>query len=117
MGWFLVVLVAELMVMAVGIRARRTLAILPSAGLALAIAFSAAGSFRRENETGLLELFAGDTLVGAPTAEGPNLGNLLPLFSSYFCIFSFWRGEIPCSIKGLIPQCIWSGRFCWLSFR
>jgi ABC-type transport system involved in multi-copper enzyme maturation permease subunit len=56
-GWFLVVLVAELMVMGSWDprQAPHSRFYLP-AGLTLAIAFSAAGSFRRENETGLLEL-------------------------------------------------------------
>jgi ABC-type transport system involved in multi-copper enzyme maturation permease subunit len=56
-GWFLAVLVAELVVMR-GWDPRpapQSRWILPM-GLALAVAFSAVGSFRRENETGLLEL-------------------------------------------------------------
>jgi hypothetical protein len=56
-GWFLVVLVAELVVLG-GWEPRRapeSRLFLP-VGLALAVAFSAVGSFRRENETGLLEL-------------------------------------------------------------
>jgi ABC-type Na+ efflux pump permease subunit len=56
-GWFLVVLVAELAVMG-GWEPRRAPEsrwFLP-AGLALALAFSAVASFRREYETGLLEL-------------------------------------------------------------
>jgi ABC-type transport system involved in multi-copper enzyme maturation permease subunit len=56
-GWFLVVLVAELVVLG-GWEPRRapeSRLFLP-VGLTLAVAFSAVGSFRRENETGLLEL-------------------------------------------------------------
>jgi len=56
-GWFLVVLVAELVVLgsADPRDAPHSRFFLP-AGLSLAIAFSAVASFRRENETGLLEL-------------------------------------------------------------
>lgn len=56
-GWFLVVLLAELVVMG-GWEARSapmSRFFLP-AGLGLAVAFSAVGSFRRENDSGLLEL-------------------------------------------------------------
>jgi ABC-type transport system involved in multi-copper enzyme maturation permease subunit len=56
-GWLLAVFVAELVVMS-GWDPRHTpesRLFLP-AGLALAVAFSAVGSFRREHETGLLEL-------------------------------------------------------------
>jgi hypothetical protein len=56
-GWFLAVLVAELVVMGSWEprEAPDSRFFLP-AGLGLAISFSAVGSFRRENETGLLEL-------------------------------------------------------------
>jgi ABC-type transport system involved in multi-copper enzyme maturation permease subunit len=56
-GWFLMVLLAELVVMEVWEPKTAPMSrfFLP-AGLGLAVAFSAVGSFRRENETGLLEL-------------------------------------------------------------
>jgi hypothetical protein len=56
-GWFLVVLLAELVVLGSWEprNAPESRWFLP-AGLALVVAFSAVGSFRRENETGLLEL-------------------------------------------------------------
>jgi hypothetical protein len=50
------------------------------AGLALAIAFSAAGSFRRENETGLLELL----LVTPLTVPQLLRGRIWGIFSHYF---------------------------------
>jgi ABC-type transport system involved in multi-copper enzyme maturation permease subunit len=80
-GWFLVVLVGELMVMGSWDprEAPHSRFYLP-AGLALAIAFSAAGSFRRENETGLLELL----LVTPVSVRQLLRGRIWGIFSHYF---------------------------------
>src|SRR5207247_10107977 len=56
-GWFLLFLVADLIVMT-DCESRKFLSWFPllTGALALGVAFSAAGSFRRERQTGLLEI-------------------------------------------------------------
>jgi hypothetical protein len=80
-GWFLVVLVAELVVLGSWEprRAPESRWFLP-AGLALAVAFSAVGSFRRENETGLLELL----LVTPLSVRQLVCGRVWGIFCHYF---------------------------------
>jgi ABC-type transport system involved in multi-copper enzyme maturation permease subunit len=79
-GWFLVVLVVGLMVMSWDPREAPNSRFYLPAGLALAIAFSAAGSFRRENETGLLELL----LVTPLSVRQLLRGRIWGIFSHYF---------------------------------
>jgi ABC-type transport system involved in multi-copper enzyme maturation permease subunit len=80
-GWFLVVLVAELIVLGSWEprRAPESRWFLP-AGLALAVAFSAVGSFRRKNETGLLELL----LVTPLSVRQLVCGRIWGIFCHYF---------------------------------
>ena len=80
-GWFLVVLVAELVVMGSwDPRGDPQSRFYLPAGLALAIAFSAVGSFRRENETGLLELL----LVTPVSVRQLLRGRVWGIFCHYF---------------------------------
>ncbi len=92
-GWFILFLLADLVVMT-DWESRSFLKWLPvlTGGLALGVAFSAAGSFRRERQTGLLEIL----LVTPISARKVIAGRLWGLFSHYvpalLALLVYWQG-------------------------
>ena len=92
-GWFFLFLVADLVVMT-DWESRKYLSWFPilAGSLALGVAFSAAGSFRRERQTGLLEIL----LVTPISARKVLAGRLWGMFSNYFpavlALLVYWYG-------------------------
>jgi len=92
-GWFILFLLADLVVMT-DLEGRRFLKWLPilTGALALGVAFSAAGSFRRERQTGLLEI-----LLVTPISTSKVIGGRLwGMFSNYLpallALLVYWQG-------------------------
>jgi ABC-type transport system involved in multi-copper enzyme maturation permease subunit len=91
-GWFILFLFADLVVMT-DLESRRFLKWLPilTGGLALGVAFSAAGSFRRERQTGLLEVL----LVTPISARKVIAGRMWGMFSNYLpallALLLYWQ--------------------------
>ena len=107
-GWFLGLIAVEFIVLSSGDSSFRGRQTVIAASLALGIAFSAAGSFRRERQSGLLELI----LVTPLTVNQLIGGRLWGIFCHYapaFAVLAFgWKGE-----RMLDPRS-YSGPVDWL---
>ena len=108
-GWCLAMLVAEL-VFAGDLLTGRTTGWQPmfTTALALGVAFSAAGSFRRERDAGLLEIL----LVTPISARQLLLGRLWGIFCHYFpalaVLLVFWIGDVLLASRGFnVATLLW----------